>query len=175
MSELSVSIRRETPEDYDRVQDIVERAFGQPDEALLVAALRGRVDPEISLVAVTMDADGERELVGHIYFSPVHVGPELRRAIALGPVAVDPNFQRLAVGSQLCRRGLETCAQIGESLVFVLGHPAYYPRFGFVAARPLGLFYKSDKFDPAFFAAELTPGAARGFSGEVVYEPEFDG
>jgi len=173
--EIAIEIRPETSGDTDRVHEIIERAFGRHDEALLVAALRGRMEPEISLVATATDARRTERLVGHIYFSPVRVGTALRRAIALGPVSVDPGFQRLAVGSQLCRRGLEVCAEIGEPLVFMLGHPEYYPRFGFVAARPLGLFYKSEQFDPAFFCAELAPGAARGFSGEVVYQPEFDG
>jgi putative acetyltransferase len=175
MNELPVAIRREQRDDYDRVDEIVQSAFGQPQEALLVSALRGRVDPEISLVAVMNDDRGAQRVVGHIYFSPVKVGPELRAAIALGPVAVDPKFQRRAVGSQLCRRGLEVCAEIGEPLVFVLGHPDYYPRFGFVPARPKELYYKNEHFDAAFFVAELTPGAARGFSGEVHFEPEFDG
>ncbi len=173
MSELSV-IRWERRDDYDRVNEIEQRAFARPDEALLVAALRGRVDPEISLVAAIRADHGAELLVGHIYFSPVKVGPELRPAIALGPVAVDPDFQGRAVGSLLCRRGLEVCSEIGEALVFVLGHPTYYPKFGFVAARPMGLFYKSEHFDAAFFVAELTPGAANGFSGEVFFQPEFD-
>jgi putative acetyltransferase len=173
VSSTAVAIRREQVEDYDRVQQIEERAFDQPDEALLVAALRGRVEPEISLVATTIDATGGERLVGHIYFSPVTVGPDRRSAIALGPVAVDPEFQSGGIGSQLCRRGLEVCAEVGQRLVFVLGHPTYYPRFGFVLARPRGLFYKNEHFDPAFFVAELTPGAADGFDGEVVYQPEF--
>ena len=174
MSELSVAIRRERRDDYDRVFEIEERAFGQPDEALLVAALRGKVDPEISLVAATQDERGAQRLIGHIYFSPVKVGSALRRAIALGPVAVDPDYQGRAVGSQLCVRGLQACVEIGEALVFVLGHPNYYPQFGFVSARPKGLFYKSEEFDAAFFVAELTAGAANGYSGEVVYAPQFD-
>ncbi|MGE4607373.1 MAG: GNAT family N-acetyltransferase, partial [Myxococcota bacterium] len=66
------------------------------------------------------------------------------------------------------------CVEIGEALVFVLGHPNYYPQFGFVSARPKGLFYKSEEFDAAFFVAELTAGAANGYSGEVVYAPQFD-
>lgn len=122
MSELSVAIRRERREDYDRVDEIEWRAFAQPDEALLVAALRGRVDPEISLVASTQQEGGVDRLIGHIYFSPVKVGPELQPAIALGPVAVNPDFQGCGVGAQLCRRGLEVCTEIGEVLVFVLGH-----------------------------------------------------
>jgi len=174
MSESSLTIRPERPEDRERVYEIVESAFGRPDEANIVAALRGRVEPEISLVAAMREPGGER-LVGHIYFSPVEVGDARRLAMGLAPVSVEPEFQNRAVGSQLCRRGLESCLQIGQPLVFVLGHPGYYPRFSFVAARPKGCFYQSRAFDAAFFVAELRPGAANGFSGEVFYQPEFGG
>ncbi len=56
----------------------------------------------------------------------------------------------------------------------MLGHPTYYPRFGFEPARPHGLYYKNEGFDPAFFVAELEPDALEGFEGEVRYRREFD-
>ena len=169
MSDLVIAIRAEQPGDYQRVHEIIALAFGKEDEAVLVDRLRGNVDPEISLVAVQGD-----EIVGHIYFSPVRVGDASRRAIALAPVAVDPGCQQKAVGSKLCRRGLEECRNLGEPVVFVLGHPTYYPRFGFEPAWPRGLYYKNEGFDPAFFVAELEPDALEGFEGEVRYRPEFD-
>jgi putative acetyltransferase len=169
---LPISIRSERSGDRERVFTIHERAFGRPGEARLVDALRGRALPQISLVAETNAAG----VVGHVFFSPVEVigGLEHRSAIALGPVAVDPARQGLGVGSELCRRGLDACRALEEPVVFVLGHAAYYPRFGFEAARPRGFFYKSAEFDPAFFVAELVPGALPGYAGEVVYRPEFD-
>ena len=169
MSDLDIDIRAERPGDHARVHEIVARAFGKEDEAVLVDRLRGKVQPEISLVAVHDD-----QIVGHIYFSPVLVGDAAKPAIALGPVAVDPDCQQRAVGLQLCRQGLEECRSLSEPVVFVLGHSTYYPRFGFEPARPHGLFYKNEGFDPAFFVAELEPGALRGFAGEVCYRPEFD-
>jgi len=173
VSGSEIRIRPEEPRDHARVHEIVEAAFGKPAEAVLVDRLRGRVRPEVSLVAVRSAASGP-ELVGHIYFSPVRVGPTGRSAIALGPVSVDPACQDAGIGSQLCRQGLEACREIGEPVVFVLGHPSYYPRFGFRPARPHGLYYKDDRFDGAFFVAELEPGALAGFAGEVRYRPEFD-
>ena len=170
MSEIEPTIRHERPGDYERVHEIVAAAFGQEDEAVLVDTLRGNVEPEISLVATSGD-----EIVGHVYFSPVLVGDPSKPAIALGPVSVDPSRQGRAIGSQLCRRGLEECRGIGEPVVFVLGHPAYYPRFGFEPARPHGLFYKDEGFDPAFFVAQLEAGALAGLTGEVRYRPEFEG
>jgi putative acetyltransferase len=171
VSEERVAIRAEEPRDHARVHEIVAAAFGKDAEARLVDALRGRVAPEISLVA----EDARGTLCGHVYFSPVRVGRAGRPAIALGPVAVDPACQNRAVGSQLCRRGLEACRAIGEHVVFVLGHPTYYPRFGFRPARPHGLYYKNEHYDGAFFVAELSPGALEGLEGEVRYRPEFDG
>ena len=170
MSELSITIRPEEPGDHARVHEITAAAFGQGAEAALVDRMRGRVEPEISLVAV----DTGQEVVGHIYFSPVRVGTSERPAIGLAPVSVDPRCQGRAVGSALCRRGLEECLAIREPVVFVLGHSDYYPRFGFEPARPRGLYYKNEHFDPSFFVAELAKGALAGFEGEVHYRPEFD-
>jgi putative acetyltransferase len=170
MSELPITIRPEEPGDHTRVHEITAAAFGQEAEAVLVDRMRGRVDPEISLVAVAAD----REVVGHIYFSPVRVGAAKRPAIGLAPVSVDPDRQGQAVGSMLCRRGLEECLAIGEPVVFVMGHADYYPRFGFEPARRHGLYYKSEHFDRSFFVAELEKGALAGFEGEVHYRPEFD-
>jgi len=171
VSEAEIRIRPEEPRDHARVREIVAAAFGQPDEARLVDALRGRVDPEISLVAETPDG----RVVGHIFFSPVHVGGDGRCAMGLAPVSVDPACQNAAIGSRLCREGLEACRALGEDVVFVLGHPSYYPRFGFQPARPHGLYYEDERFDGAFFVAELAPGALDGFRGEVRYHPAFDG
>lgn len=166
---MEIAIRAERPGDHASVHEIIALAFGKQDEAVLVESLRGNVTPEISLVAL----HGER-IVGHVYFSPVRVGAPAKPAIALAPVAVAPDCQQQAVGSKLCRRGLEECRRIGEPVVFVLGHPSYYPRFGFEPARPRGLYYRNEAFDPAFFVAELEPGALEGFAGEVRYRPEFE-
>ncbi len=163
-------IRPETPDDHERVHAVIAAAFGQDGEALLVDRLRGKAEPEISLVALTP----EQELVGHIFFSRVLVGAMQRPAIALAPLSVDPAHQGRSLGSALCRRGLDECRALGELVVFVLGHPAYYPRFGFEPAAPHGLYFRDESFAPAFFVAELDPGALMGFEGEVRYRPEFD-
>ena len=169
MSELSIRIRSEEPADTAKVHAIVARAFGRETEAELVDQLRGRVAPEISLVAVSPDD----AIVGHIFFSPVLVGKAQRRAIALAPVAVDPACQQRAIGSKLCRRGLEECLAIGEPVVFVLGHSSYYPRFGFEPARPHGLYFADESHDPAFFVVALAPGHLGDFEGEVRYDAAF--
>jgi predicted N-acetyltransferase YhbS len=89
-------------------------------------------------------------------------------------MAVLPALQRRGIGSELVRAGLRECAAQGAALVFVLGHPEYYPRFGFVPAAPLGMHYQSETFDPAFFVLELEPKNLAGLQGWVRYHPAFD-
>lgn len=169
MTEDPVEIRAEAAGDRDGVRRVVVAAFGREAEARLVDALRGRVTPELSRVALV-----RQEIVGHVYFSPVRVGDASRQAMALGPVSVAPAWQGRGIGARLCREGLAACRARGENVVFVLGDPDYYRRFGFEPALPHGLYYKSREYAPAFFVAALDPGAIAGFEGEVHYHPAFD-
>ena len=165
-----IVVRAETVEDYSAVRRINEIAFGQTDEAALVDALR-EARPYISLVA---EEDGR--IVGHIFFSPVSIeseGPDVV-AMGLGPMAVLPEVQRSGVGSRLVREGLAACRRSGSHVVVVLGHPDFYPRFGFVPAAGKGLRCKWPVPDEAFMVAELSPGALQGSRGLVEYRPEFD-
>ncbi len=131
--------------------------------------LRARATPVVSLVAV----DGE-EVVGHIMFSPVSVtsgtGSNL---MGLGPMAVAPNRQRRGIGGLLIRAGLERCKRMGCSAVVVLGHPNYYPRFGFCRASQFGLYCEHDVPEEAFMAIELQPGILDGTAGRVQYHAAF--
>jgi putative acetyltransferase len=167
-------IRPEAPRDQRAVYAIHVRAFPQPGEARLVDALRAAGAATISLVA---ECDGR--VVGHILFSPVRIEGEGVGfdAQGLAPVAVDPDRQRDGIGSALVRAGLDACRDGGHTIVFVLGHAAYYPRFGFEPAAPRGLFYSdpSRDYTPVFFVAELAPGAIAGRGGVVHYRPEFAG
>lgn len=163
-------IRTETNEDYAAVRTVNERAFGRSAEADLVDALRRMADPFVSLVAVRKD-----EIVGHIFFSPVEIDPEPSSCTALGlaPMAVLPQYQKQGIGSQLVRRGLSTCKELGFSAVFVLGHSSYYPRFGFEPARQMGFQSEYDVPDEVFMALELQPHALERCGGTVKYHPEF--
>jgi putative acetyltransferase len=164
-----VVIRSEAPEDWQRIRDVTSLAFGQPDEAALIDALRREARPFISLVATD-----QGEVVGHISFSPVTIGDDSSLdSMGLAPMAVAPEWQRRGIGSQLVRAGLDTCGRHGTGVVVVLGHPEYYPRFGFVAARQKGLSCEYAVPDEVFMALELTPGALRDRSGLVRYHPVF--
>jgi putative acetyltransferase len=171
MNLSNLAIHEETAEDRAAVHTINRLAFDRAEEAELVDAVRRMSQSLLSLVARL----GE-EPVGHILFTPVEIHSESgsARAMGLGPVAVLPEFQRLGIGSRLIEIGLRKCRQAGHRVVFVLGHPDYYPRFGFRPAAEGGFFFKNHEFDPYFFVLELEPGATGELSGEVRYLPAFD-
>ena len=145
-------------------------AFGTPAEAELIECVRGEKGA-ISLVAI--QAGG---VLGHILFTPVSVGAgeDAWDAVALGPMAVRPDLQRRGIGSQLVEAGLAACREAGHTVCFVLGHPAFYPRFGFEPAAPKGLTCKWPVPDDTFLVAELQAGALAGRTGRVAYDPAFD-
>lgn len=128
---MAITVRAERVTDYPEIAAIHMRAFGmRSGESLLVAAhrLRPEFDPELSLVA---EVDGRA--VGHALFSPrrLSILGEVVPAVNVAPVGVRPEYQRAGVGGALMRRGLEVSAAKGCQLAFLLGHPEYYPRFGF--------------------------------------------
>lgn len=135
---------------------------------MLVEALRLDRHAAVELVAIERDA-----IVGHILFSHLDVTVDGRivSTLSLAPMTVRPDRQRRGVGSALVRHGLDQARSLGWQAVIVLGHPDYYPRFGFAAelARKLAAPFSGD----AFMALELTPGALRGTGGRIVYPPAF--
>jgi len=167
-----ITIRPEEPGDAVAVFRINERAFGRPDEARLVEALRVAGAATLSLVA-----EKEGDIVGHILFSPVVITSSagVFTATGLAPMAVTPSQQRLGIGSTLVEEGLDRLRRAGHGLVIVLGHHDYYPRFGFVPASRYGLRWEHEAPDDAFMAMELVPGWLGGRTGIVSYRPEFDG
>lgn len=166
----SVEIRAERDGDEAAVRVVHLEAFARPDEAELVARLRARARPYVALVAA---AGGQ--IVGHIVFAPVtlHCYQAPYSIMALAPMAVRPAWQRRGIGSALVRAGLAACRAAACDVVVVVGHPAFYPRFGFVRARPLGLLSEPPFLDDAFMVAELTPGALRGRRGVVLYTADY--
>lgn len=170
---MNVTVRAETSADRDAVRAVNEAAFGRPEEARLVDALRVRAARPIASLVAT---DERAQVVGHILFTPVTVTSETSTwsAMGLAPMAVAPAFQRAGVGSTLVRAGLDACRALGRDVVVVLGHPDYYPRFGFVPAPPRGITCKWPVPDDVFMVVELTPGALAGRRGRVEYDAAFD-
>jgi putative acetyltransferase len=164
-----VLIRLEEARDVPEIHQVNREAFESAVEADLVDALRRQAEPLVSLVAVVDDA-----VAGHVLFSPVTVSTDPRaRIMGLGPMAVLPARQRQGVGTALVRAGLDECRRLGFAAVVVLGHAAYYPRFGFSPASRYGLSCEYDVPDDVFMATELTPGALSGTSGVIRYHAAF--
>jgi putative acetyltransferase len=166
-----IRIRQERAQDRAAVRAINESAFGGVEAANLVDALRAAGAVTLSLVA---EAGGTP--VGHLLSSTVSIAAPScpGEAVALAPMAVLPERQGRGIGSQLVRAGLAALKAAGVGAVVVLGHPKYYPRFGFVPASRFGLRCEYDCPDEAFMALELRPGALSGLEGGVVhYRSEF--
>jgi putative acetyltransferase len=163
-------IRKETQEDIAAIRSVNEQAFDGTVEADIVEKLRERGALTLSLVAIK-----DNEITGHIVFSPVKVESERSsfEAIALAPMAILPAYQHKGIGSQLVRAGLEECRRLGYKAVVVLGHPDYYPRFGFVPASTFNLKCEYQVPEEVFMALELSKGSLANISGTVKYQPEF--
>ncbi|HTC36285.1 MAG TPA: N-acetyltransferase [Bryobacteraceae bacterium] len=161
-------VRDENSEDRAQVRLVNEAAFGRPDEADLVDALRNEGAVLASLVA---EIDGRA--VGHILFSRMWIETAGERvpAVALAPVAVLPEHQRLGIGRKLIERGLDFLRTQAERIVIVLGEPEYYSRFGFSTEKARLL---ASPFPPeAYMALELRAGALDGVRGKVSYAAAF--
>ena len=167
-----ITVRAESPGDVRQVRTINEQAFEQPLEADLVDRLRTTCREALSLVA-----DDAGTVVGHILFTPVVVvsGQRSVEGMGLAPMAVLPGRQREGIGSSLARRGLEILRERGCPFVVVVGHPEYYPRFGFERASRHGLESQWNGMpDDAFMVLVLDPPAMTGVSGVARYRDEFN-
>lgn len=173
---VDILIRQEKDEDIKAVEEVIKRAFADvaisdKTEHQLVKRLRGSdaYIPELSLVAVH-EATGE--LVGHILFTKARIGNA--GTLALAPVSVLPEFQNRGIGGLLVNKGLETAKELGYASVIVLGHPGYYPKFGFKKASLWGIEAPWNVPDEVFMALELRVKALDGVSGTVEYAEAFN-
>jgi len=164
-----MQIRPENPGDGPIVRAIHEAAFETPAEAGLVELLREQASPIVSIVA-----EVEGTVVGHILFSPVTLeGHSELKVMGLAPMAVAPDFQNEGIGSILVEEGLDECRNLGTEAVVVLGHPNYYPRFGFVPSTRFAIDSEYEVPEEVFLVLELSAGALEGKSGRAHYHPAF--
>ncbi len=167
-----IIIRIEKSEDVLQVRKINEQAFETSAEANIVDILRQTCPNSLSLVA-----EDENCVVGHILFSPAVVNSAGGRieGMGLAPMAVLPGRQRQGIGSQLVKRGLEILRERGCPFVIVLGHPEYYPRFGFELASKYELSSQWNGVpDEAFMVMIMDHAPLKGVSGVAKYREEFN-
>ena len=158
-------MRLSRPEDMDAIAALNDAAFGGKEEGAITRRLHADHDSLLSLVAHRNEV-----LVGHVEFFRILIDGQ-PSAVGLGPMSAAPGVQKQGIGAGLIRMGLIALAGRGESLVFVLGHPDYYPKFGFTAetAAPFSAPWSG----PAFMAKEINPGAPT--VGTLTYPAAFGG
>ncbi len=166
---MTIIVRKELEADRGDIFAINQLAFETSDEAKLVDRLRKEASPIISLVA---EDDGK--VVGHIMFSPATFsGHEDVKIMGLAPMAITPEQQNKGIGSKLVKIGLEQCKEMGVKAVVVLGHPNYYPRFGFKSSVLYGIKSEYDVPDDVFMVMELETDVFKGRAGIVKYHKAF--
>jgi putative acetyltransferase len=161
-------VRNERPEDCAAIRLVNEEAFGRSDEADLVDRLRAQ-----GVVLASFIVEAEGLIAGHILFSRISIESidKSVAAVALAPLAVMPKFQRRGIGTMLTAHGLAWLRAQSEQVVFVLGHPDYYQRFGFSTDK--ARFIKNPFNPMSFMALELKPHALEGIRGTVRYPDAF--
>jgi len=165
-----IEIRREEPRDRDAVHRLNLAAFDDGPEASVVDELRASCSDYLGFVA----ADGG-VVVGHILFTPVTIDGCSVVGMGLAPMAVMPSHQRTGIGSRLVRHGLDHLRRSGCPFVIVLGHPAFYPRFGFEVASKYGLVCQWPGVPDDAFMVVVTDGDGLPEAGGVArYRVEFD-
>ena len=172
---MAIPVREARPADRAAIFALNARAFERDGEATLVDRLRDGGGLLLSLVAVE-GVEETSPLLGHIAFSPVELTQAdgtVRVGVGLAPMAVAPDRQRSGIGGLLIREGLARLRADAHGFCVVLGHPGYYPRFGFQRASAFGVRWEHPAPDQAFMALELVPGAL--VAGIVRYRPELAG
>ena len=173
--------RAETRADIPAIRDLTLAAFGRDREADIVEELRADADAWLDGLSLVVTADtadatagdtddeaADSAVVGHILLTRGHIGDT--PALCLGPVSVRPEQQRTGVGSAAVRAALAAATARGERYVVLVGHPAYYPRFGFTRASAYGISISVDAPDDAVMALALD-AAAHPLPGGLIRWP----
>ena len=174
----SITIRQEMPHDHATVYELIRESFATVEESDhseqdLVEHLRHSSSfiPELSLVAET----GQGELVGHILLTRLRIinGAQAFPSLAVAPLSVLPSWQRQGIGSALIREAHRRAAVLGYGSAVLLGHPQYYPRFGYLPAHRFGIRFPFEAPADCCMAIELLSCGLKGVQGRVEYDPAF--
>lgn len=179
---MNFSVRLETEQDYQAVEHLTREAFWdvyQPGcaEHLVAHNLRQHQDfiAALDFVAVVKE-DNVEKIVGNIMYSKgvlVDKNQQQYQIITCGPLSVLPTYQRLGVGKLLLKVSLQVAKELGYKVVFLMGNPDYYQRFGFQAADKFGVTTADGKNFPAFMLLELVQGSLVGKTGRYIYSEAF--
>lgn len=174
----AIEICVSSPLHHDGLRKVHERAFGRKDEADLVDTLLSSdaLIDDLSLVAIS-----EGQVVGHILYTRVDIvndqdvssSSKGNYAIALAPLAILPEFQKQGIGSLLMNESIAKADKNGHGIIIVLGHPEYYPKFGFQPASQYGMSSPFDAPDNCFMARPLSK-YEKAIHGDVVYHEAFN-
>jgi putative acetyltransferase len=165
-----ITIRQEEPSDSDAIRHLNMAAFENGPEAKLVDKLRNYCNEYLAFVALDKE-----KIVGHILFTPVTIDGSDTVGMGLAPMAVLPSYQGCGIGSQLVRYGLEYLRQSGCPFIIVLGHPRFYPRFGFEVASKYHLICQWEGVpDEAFLVVVGDASSLPAEGGVARYRSEFD-
>ncbi len=168
-----IIIRPEILNDYASISLVNDLAFNRPDEGKFVKSSRNQnsFDPRLSLVAVS----GE-EVVGHILLFPIKIMSDtgIYPSLSLGPIAVHPSHQYQGIGGSLILTAHQNALKLGYTSVILIGHPSYYPQFGYKMATIWGLSNPWNIHNEAFMAIELVSGSLAGKAGKCVYPKAFN-
>lgn len=168
-----ITIRHETAKDYPGIAKVNDLAFGRKAESKLIETLRNEnaFIPELSIIT-----EVDKNIVGHILFFPAKITneKETHNTLTLAPMSVLPEFHKQSIGKLLVIYGLQTARNLGHKSVVVLGHPSYYPKFGFEPASTWNITSPFPAPDEAFMAIELERGCLEPVSGKVSFPSAFD-
>lgn len=176
---MGIFLREERVADYKKVEQLVKRAFlhaptRSGTEHRIVEQLRKEPTFNSTYALVAVD---DETIVGHVMLSQATIihGDKKRAILSLSAVSVAPERQRQGIGKKMIDHVLAIATREGEEAVIVLGHPTYYPKFGFKRASLWGIKLPFDAPDNAFLALELAPSGLENKSGIVEYSTAFFG
>ena len=167
-----IQIRKEKDSDFEAIKFVNDQAFKQPLEGNIVEKIRNTDSEILSLVAET-----DNQIVGHIFFSCAEITdhPEIKKGMGLAPMAVLPEYQKQGIGSMLINKGISILKNQNVPFVIVLGHPEYYPKFGFEKASEYGIQSQWDDIpDEAFMILILDRDKMKNVKGVARYREEWN-
>ncbi len=168
---FALKIRQSVQNDIQGLLKVEREAFGEAEGPEIVELVTNLLEDSTAKPYLSMVAVEEGIILGHILFTNATItNHESTVAVILAPLAVDPDRQNKGIGGKLVEAGFKSLSKLGTDLVFVLGHPTYYPRFGFLPANDFGLeapYPIAEHHADAWMVKELKPGILSHLKGKV--------